>query len=110
MFSDYNAKKICFYKPSANEDEENDYYEDNNYENEKINTVDTGTDAMVETIDESTQLNVKDLLSYDTLKQYNMDNLDKFLQKAYTLVNDALLSRNEESFQSKIYIYIHYTE
>jgi uncharacterized Rmd1/YagE family protein len=101
MFSDYNAKRICFYKPTTNEEPDNDHDEDNN-DNEKINTVDTGTDPMVETIDESTQLNVKDLLSYNSLKQYNMDNLDKFLQKAYTLVNDAL---NQESLQSKIYIY-----
>ena len=100
MFADYNAKKICFYKPTTNEETDNDHDEDNN-DKEQIDTVDTGTDPMVETIDESTQLNVKDLLSYDSLKQYNMDNLDKFLQKAYTLVNDAL---NEESLQSKIYI------
>ena len=100
MFADYNAKRICFYKPTTHENADNDHDEDNN-DKEQINTVDTGTDPMVEMIDESTQLNVKDLLSYDSLKQYNMDNLDKFLQKAYTLVNDAL---NEESLQSKIYI------
>jgi len=95
MFDDYDGPQLHFINSngeSQSSNQENNYTSKDNIEKSEIgiNTI------KPETIEESTQLNIKDLMQNEKIKNYDEKKLESFLLNAYELINDALLLRKDE--------------
>lgn len=99
MFSDYQAPNISFYNPVPKDVNKDITQQDQQHKIKKAETIDEGTNIDIEKTDSFTQLNIKDLISNSQGKQYDEKKLTAFLNRAYTLVNDALLLRSDELFE-----------
>ncbi|MCQ2820332.1 MAG: hypothetical protein MJ252_23950 [archaeon] len=116
MFQDYDCKTLSLGKYAKKEEDEDDEYNDFNdnpeddtpiekkpnptksKEEKKIEKIDEETNTEINTQNESTQLNYKDLLTANEInKKYNQKELTEFLNKAFKLVNDALILRRDET-------------
>ena len=95
MFTDYNAPKLSFYNPKA-KDKTKTKETKETYKVKQSETEDKATLTETDTVDESTQVNIKDLIANSQAKTYDEKKLTAFLNKAYKLVNDALLLRSDE--------------
>ena len=99
MFEDYEGEQLHFINSNGESKSSNEeiQYKSKDYINKSeigINTI------KPETIEESTQLNIKDLMQNEKIKNYDEKKLQLFLLNAYELINDALLLRKDEIFES----------
>ena len=95
MFEDYEGEQLHFINSNGESKSSNEeiQYKSKDYINKSeigINTI------KPETIEESTQLNIKDLMQNEKIKNYDEKKLESFLLNAYELINDALLLRKDE--------------
>lgn len=88
MFDNCDCEEVEWYKPQSTKKEPIE-------SQTEMEDAETNTNTCK---DQETQLNIKDLLSQNIGKQYDQKALEDFLPKAYALINDALLLRNDEIF------------
>ncbi len=99
MFEDYEGPQLHFINSNGESKSSN---QENQYKSKDyINKSEIGINTIKpETSEESTQLNIKDLMQNEKIKNYNEKKLQLFLLNAYELINDALLLRKDEIFET----------
>jgi len=99
LFSDYSGPEISFSSQTKSKNDQLSPFDIDDSKN--VETVDSSTNTeKKETQEESIQLNMKDLLTNELNKNYDEKKLEEFLNRAYVLVNDALLLRRDERFET----------
>ena len=99
MFSDYEGPQLHFIQSLT---ENSEFSKENNFTQKSIKeTNEIGINTIKkETSEQSTQLSLKDIMQNEKVKNYDEKKLTSFLNNAYELINDALLLRRDEIFES----------
>ena len=99
MFSDYEGPQLHFIQSLT---ENSEFSKENNFTQKSTKeTNEIGINTIKkETSEQSTQLSLKDIMQNEKVKNYDEKKLTSFLNNAYELINDALLLRRDEIFES----------
>ena len=91
MFQNCDGPTIDFYNPNNDPVDSNDNKNNDSNTKKDVPTESKSTTTeIIERVDEGIQLNLKDLYSNKTLKNYDEERLKQFLENAYSLVSNAL--------------------